>query len=254
MGGNVPNSKLNGSRGNKILCKCGKKWYRGERRLSDNKWDASCLWRPLQCDTVGNGTKIWSANLKPDTFHCLIFPIATHYNQEVADMCFTLTPLWGINQYFHTYCIWRAIGLNLRYANRPFLYMLYWRMYFSWTQKVTKMTHNVSSTVSFFSYAGLKRHDKIKQQFGRREKNQLPDSLLVVKYLTLSKLSADSRQTLKKTISYRTCWEKKTSQCATVRYTEDESTHRALILKRESVRALIDLSFAASVNSYRNAK
>lgn len=45
---------------------------------------------------------------------------------------------------------------------------------------------------------------------------------------------------MKKQYYRYTCREKKTSQCATVRHTEDKNTHRALILERESVRALID--------------
>ena len=107
---------LSGSHRNKTLCKC---MRRGDRRLSDNKWDASCLWRPSQCGTVGNGTKIWSANLRPDTFHCLIF-LLLHITIRRLQICVLHSPLWGINQYFHTYCIWRANGLNLRYANSLF--------------------------------------------------------------------------------------------------------------------------------------
>lgn len=94
------------------------KWCRGDRRLSDNKWDASCLWRPLQRATVGNGTKIWSANLRPDTFQCLIF-LLLHITIRRLQICVLHSPLWGINQYFLTCCIWRANELNLRYANRP---------------------------------------------------------------------------------------------------------------------------------------
>lgn len=48
------------------------KCCRGNGRMSDNKCDASCLWRPLQRATVGNGTKIWGVNLRLDTFKCLI--------------------------------------------------------------------------------------------------------------------------------------------------------------------------------------
>lgn len=94
------------------------KWCRGDRRLSDNKWDASCLWRPLQRATVGNCSKIWGANLRPDTFQCLILWLL-HITIRRLQICVLHSRHRGLNQYFHTYCIWRATGLNLRYANEP---------------------------------------------------------------------------------------------------------------------------------------
>lgn len=112
-----------------------KKWGGGDIGLSDNKWDASCLWRPLPRATVGNCTKIWGANLRPDTFWCLIL-LLLHITIMRLQICVLHSPLRGINQYFHTYCIWRAIGLNLRYSNRP-------PFAFSRKRKVTKMTHDV---------------------------------------------------------------------------------------------------------------
>lgn len=96
-----------------ILQRCS----RGDRRLSDNKWDASCLWRPLRRATVENGTKIWSVNLRLNTFQCLIF-LLLHFTIKRMQICILHSPLWGINQYFLTYSIGRAAGFNIRYAKQ----------------------------------------------------------------------------------------------------------------------------------------
>lgn len=124
---------------------------RGDRRLSDNKWDASCLWRPLQRATVENGTKIWSANLRLNTFQCLIF-LLLHFTIRRLQICILHSPLWGINQYFLTYCIWRAAGFNRRYANRlGSIYSTFKKVFqikaMGHTEKLT--THNWTETSHF---------------------------------------------------------------------------------------------------------
>lgn len=149
------------------------KWCRGDRRLSDNKWDASCLCGPLQRATVGNGTKIWGANLKPDTFQCLIF-LLLHITIRRLQICVLHSPHWGINQYFHTYYIWRAAGLNLRYENRPpFSIHAVVKNVFALKAKGHKDDSECQQQPTWssysFSYTGLKRHNKIKQQFGKQK-------------------------------------------------------------------------------------
>lgn len=88
-------------------------WCRGDRRLSDNKWDASCLWRPPQCATVGNGTKIWSANLRLDKIQCLILPLLHFTIKGVQIYMFSSHPFGGLISTFTPSVYERRLGLTL---------------------------------------------------------------------------------------------------------------------------------------------
>lgn len=129
-------------------------------------------------------------------------------------------PFGGLISIFTPTVYEGQLGLTLDMQIDPFLRMLYTRMYCSLKQMVKKMPHIVSShhycPAKFFLH------------WPKLSGGQIPHT--------------DLRNTLKKQYYRCTCWEKKTCQCATVRYTKDKSTHRALIIERESVRALIDFS------------
>lgn len=173
---------MSGSRWIKITCK----WMGSDAESMGGGLTTSEM--PLVCGghaTVGSGTKIWSANLGYDTSRCLIF-LLLHITSRRLQICIWHSPLQGINQYFHTYCIWRAIGLNLRYANGSLFF--YTCRAQECISSESKRSHGCDATLAatstvrgkFYSRVGLERRVKLKHLFSAKteaELNQLSDSL-----------------------------------------------------------------------------